>query len=176
MQRAVVKVKLINSAARMKNKIKRAEQSRKLQGRDQDPSYSTSSKGIGLYQRASSPPKLPLKSPIHDIPISQNTQETQLQMVRQQLPILPRSSPISLPLQPSYQDPLHSTVDFHSSDLTSPTLFKPESTRDMLLTQTQSLQAPIAIPAVSVILAILFALRKVSTHGLKKSSSVRKLG
>ncbi|OWZ81359.1 hypothetical protein C365_00331 [Cryptococcus neoformans Bt85] len=138
-----------NPGARMKNKIKRAEQSRKLQGRDQDPSYSTSSKGIGLYQRTSSPPKLPLKSHIHDIPISQNIQETQLQMVRQQLPILPRSSPISLPPQPSYQDPLHRTVDFHSSDLTSPTLFKPESTRDMLLMQTQSLQAPIATPSLS---------------------------
>ncbi|EAL23657.1 hypothetical protein CNBA3040 [Cryptococcus deneoformans B-3501A] len=101
----------ISNSTRMKNKVQRAKQSRKIQGRDEDPSQSTSlTKGIDLHQLASPPPKLLPKPPTHDIPIAQDAQETRLHLITQRLPILSQSPPISVPPQPSDQSTLHSTT------------------------------------------------------------------
>lgn len=141
----------MNLAARMKNKVERARQTRKIQGRDQYPSHIVS-KGTGLQRLVLPPSKSAPKSAIHDIPVTQDAQEGQhLGVITQRLPILLHSPPISAPPRPSFQNNLHGAVGCRSSDSASSALFKPESATDILLAQTRLLQVPTAASALSAL-------------------------
>lgn len=140
-----------NPGARMKNKVERARQTRKIQGRDQYPSHIVS-KGTGLQRLVLPPSKSAPKSAIHDIPVTQDAQEGQhLGVITQRLPILLHSPPISAPPRPSFQNNLHGAVGCRSSDSASSALFKPESATDILLAQTRLLQVPTAASALSAL-------------------------
>lgn len=141
----------MNLAARLKNKVERARQTRKIQGRDQYPSHIVS-KGTGLQRLVLPPSKSAPESVIHDIPVTQDAQEGHhLDVITQQLPILSQPPPISAPPQPPFQNNLHGAVGFRSSDSASSASFKPESATDMSLAQTRLLQVPTVASALSAL-------------------------